>query len=754
MAQEEALLVPMQTWALVVNGRQQTMRRWGMNYNNLRHYQSSLPAPFHTDIDDIFASTPKNEGIYLMWNLPAALRHGSQSANGSGIVFPPVPNRWLVVRFHGPVTGRQATAWIVESDQKNTSTGDGSAHATGSTYLDSSTSTPQQMIIGRNRPLVGWSEPGISPVTLQAVAPENVMFSAFQSTNNNVFSFHDNLVTQNILVDTLSYLVVGWYANGTNDPLAQGKVFLSQLQAFHWSVSDTSRTTTRSLYHGMVNAISWKQGTDAIPSPRDTASTNVNVAVGYSGIDALTARVASQLSSQQSKLNALLLEAFQYGMLDVLDQPGGQGLLEDKLREKWYGFTNGGTEWEIVDNTPVDNTTIADPPTADEVQAENQWLSVLNQQQATLDQSQVTLNGLQQQLYELWWKRGYANWYYSTLLRWPDGTTKQQFDAAFDTTNANSLISRTNAQLNLVKQQLENVPHETSAVTLEQATTQFAQDHHLPSSRRLKANALPRYWHANDPVALISGVNHATVDDFQGTLPCRWSDQIVTGIIYHNAALALDRIRPLVPEPDGWTNLPFAADSITRLLTEFFILDPTNASSIANAVLHTSDTQTISDLQKHMGSASVPAAASMILPFFGTEGWQQPWIPLFLEWQVTWYPIPFQQADMNLWHFDGLEYQFNQSIPQPSPQTLTGRSLLTPQVQNAFKKQLESFLQQHPDETLYQQLDTFISQMDNWDFLSQSMEGFTTQVALRNPFSMLAPDSTQILFADTQRSLM
>lgn len=750
MTETSALLVPIQVWALVLNGRQQTLRRWEMNYNNLRSYQTPQPAPFHSDIDDTFASQPQNQGVYLLWNLPAALRHGSRQAAGE-IEFPPVPNRWLIVRNSGPLTKRSAMAWIVESDQVNSNTGDGSPHDTGSTYIDASGGLPGQTAIGRNRPLAGWSEPGESMIPLQAVAPGNMLFSAFQSTNNNIFSFHDNLTTQNITEGTLSYLVTGWYSDPQRDPLAAQGDFASILQGLHWTVQASGQSATRSLYHGSINSLTWKQGTDPIPSPRDTAETDVTVSVGYSGIDALTALVAQQLSAEKSSLDALLLEAFHYGLLGELDQPGGRGILEERLREKWYGFSSREIAWEIVDATSS-GPTPPDPPSETEIRVEKQWLSDLNQAQIALEQAQTTLRGLQRQLYELWWKRGYATWRRNTFGKWPFGTDQQQFDAAFDPDGAHSLVSRVNAQLNQVQSLLARVPHPTSDLSFEQAVERFAQDHKLSSKRRLKANARPRSWHANDPTILLSGVNHVKVDDYQSTLPCRWPEQIVSSILYKNAPLSLDQIRDLIPVPDGWEHVPFAETAITALLDEFFLLDPANAASIAEAVFHTSDPAFISDLQKHMGAQSMPAGKTL-LPFFGLEPWEQAWIPLFLEWQVTWYPLPFQQQGRDLWTFDGLEYQFQQSIPQPSPQTLTGRSLLTLQAQNTFKKQLEDFIKHHPDETLLAQLDAFIAQMDQWDFLSQVMEGFTTQIALRNPFAMLSPDSQTALFQDTQRSL-
>ena len=67
-------------------------------------------------------AAPLNIGIHLQWELPDFFRNGVQRAGGD-IVFPPAPNRWLVVRSlslwdtnqnaYGPVTFK---SFIIESD--------------------------------------------------------------------------------------------------------------------------------------------------------------------------------------------------------------------------------------------------------------------------------------------------------------------------------------------------------------------------------------------------------------------------------------------------------------------------------------------------------------------------------------------------------------------------------------------------------------------------------------------------------------
>ena len=69
-----------------------------------------LPDPFSE-------RAPRPKGAYLHWALPDALTGGSGTAHGGDVSFPPIPDRWLVVRLSTPQPGarRAVTAWVLES---------------------------------------------------------------------------------------------------------------------------------------------------------------------------------------------------------------------------------------------------------------------------------------------------------------------------------------------------------------------------------------------------------------------------------------------------------------------------------------------------------------------------------------------------------------------------------------------------------------------------------------------------------------
>ena len=72
----------------------------------------------HTLLPDPFTErAPRPKGGYLHWALPDALTSGSGTAHGGDVSFPPIPDRWLVVRLSTPEPGarRAVTAWVLES---------------------------------------------------------------------------------------------------------------------------------------------------------------------------------------------------------------------------------------------------------------------------------------------------------------------------------------------------------------------------------------------------------------------------------------------------------------------------------------------------------------------------------------------------------------------------------------------------------------------------------------------------------------
>jgi hypothetical protein len=764
------LIVPIEVQAMVVNNANMNFIRGAMHYDQLKNFMSPSPAPFQNDAGNDFASKAANQGVYLMWTLPRALRHGGQNARGS-IDFHFVPNRWLIVRLYRPAVPPNTlppaekpavAAWVVQSDFLDTSKGT-------SSFLDPTATAPTQTLIGRKvsiTPAAPWQEPGnTTPYFLKAVAESNPAFAAYQPFNQNVFSIFDDLVTQNIGAGTISYFVFGWYSQSSADVLSgwkarvKGEDFNDLLNQLDWTATTPDRlNTTTSVYHGGAFAVSWQPGGPVPASPKDGVAPQV--AVGNTSVDGVVAFARAAFKKSPPKgltpQQAVdLLEAFQYNVLPMLGQPGGEQMLEQKIRSQWFGSTPAGTTWAIVDAQAPTGAVPAPGPTKAELALEATWHTALNNAQTSFDQSMRKLMGVQRNLFELWWKKGAASLYFQQtgFDHWPwTITSSQQFDSAMAPliTQAQSLFS----ELNTLASQL---PVVTETIALSQAIINFAKTKNLPATRTLKAVAAPRFWSPGDPVAVISNTSHLMKIDPDTTLRCRWPSELVSELNVSAATqikISSAQLASFLPEV-AWANLPNLSKT---LFTEFFLLDPANASLVAAGA---NQNLTLDQLKTLAASMSPPKTANGQAPdILAPFPWAQPWQPVYLDWAIQWFQVSFQQKDGKPnWQFNGLDYDLVPGLPEPAtPATLlTGRAVLTPKPSFEFKSRIDQFVTDYPDSAATKQLkaiEDLMTTVQGWDFLSQSLSGLHTQIASWNPVPTQNPDSKLLTGGASLRDLI
>jgi hypothetical protein len=759
------LIAPIEVQAMVVNNANMNFVRSAMNYRQLANFMGPGPAPFQNDAGNGFAGGAANQGVYLMWTLPKAMRHGQQNAAGS-LDFPLVPNRWLVVRLYRPAVAAPSpqapavAAWVIQSDFLDSTKGT-------SSFLDPRTAQSTPTLIGQKVPITSaapWQEPsGATAYFLRAVTESNPAFAAYQPFNQNVFSLFDDLVTQGIGSGRVSYFVLGWYSQSAADilfgwqPGVKGKDFDDLLGQLQWTATaPASQSTQSSLYHGGVFAVSWESGGSPPPSPKDGVAPQV--AVGNTSVDGVVAFARAAFEKAQSppagmtpQQAADLLEAFQYNLLPKLGVPGGEAMLEQAIRSVWFGSSHAGTAWTIVDAQTPAGAPPAPAPSAAELANEAAWLSALNTAQASFDQAMRELIGVQRDLFELWWKKGAAYVYYqqSGSVNWPWTITSS---TQFDTTMA-PLIAQAQTLHGQLGTLASQIPTATNTVSLSQAIINFANAKNLPSTRMLKAVAAARFWGPGDPVAVISNTAHLLKIDPDTELPCRWPSELVsqlnvsasgggtTGPQFTISSSQLESFLPAVP----WANLPSLGQS---LFAEFFLLDPANALLVASGA---SQTLTAAQVEAVAESMSPPHAATRQVPaILAAYPWVQAWQPVYLDWEIEWFPVPFQQNDGTAnWQFNGLDYDLVPGLPAPTtpPAVLRGRAVLTPKPSFEFKARIDQFIKDYPGSQATQQLqatEDLVATVDGWDFLSQSFSGLHTQIASWNPVPTQNPESTRL----------
>lgn len=770
MSVQSPLIVPLVVEAFAVNDKGRTaldknFYRAEMQYDAIYDYDliNGLTlgnGAYGANDTSFFSDSSKSQyydGVYLKWRLPDAFTKGVTDAAGVP-QYPCVPNRWLVVRYAPLSAGTQPTAWIIESDYigpNNTSPQSYLSHE-GSMYVQSQFATNDKTIgvrIGQNVPLSTgmWTESGHS-LKLTAVAPGNPAFAHYQPACNNVFSLIDPLNGHAPDPDTLSYQVFGWFSNAADDPLAKvdGECdFACLLEKLGWELekgTDHALTADWSLMCGMVSGVVWETA-KVPPGGGPGPATPVSIAVGNTAVEALTALIAGQGGHA---IDTDLLEAFQLGLIDVLDKADAGAVLSDAVHSSFYQKFTGGYVWEIVDaagaNTHVEQQ---------ELQKELRWLAVLNQDQEQLDQAQRQLAALQRQLYVMWWKYVEFNNAYQGPPPPPDipglSDTKD-LAQQLNPTVEGSLAARVSEQQKTVNTLAGQVPHGDTPGALKAEIARYALAHQLPVNRELKRASAPVFYEPNNPVVLIAGAGASGIVPRQPTLCCRFPSQIITGFQCGTTKITASTPNLKIPIPSlspvtgvAW----LATDLPKKLLQEFFLLDPNNAATFATAT-----GLKVGDVRKAMNkSASYEGMGTLpTLPgsdaSWATNPWtwtQNPWHPLLLVYQANYYPIVYGTAEQPNWSFKEGQYVWNrQGAITDQPNGVSGIIQLTPAASFNMRSRIQSFLKNNPDlspktEQEFKNLLNFVLTHDSWDLLTQALDGFNQQLLLHLPGVWLGP---------------
>ena len=706
---DPVLVVPMTCRALALNQgvkNRDTFRWWQFNYTSLNHFKS--PEPEGTDRE--WGS--RDPGVYLHWTLPRTLRSGIQYRRTGQIVYPLVPNRWLIVHLNGATT-RQAVAWVLESDCPWTSRAKPLVdskrtcmyladpgliamwHRSSDEYRKGFQPNPDPKspikvaTLGIPFPLNDWKERAAETMFLTAVAPSNAVFTAYYPHNMGVFSFYDDL--KGIDKDTLSYYVIGWYSDPRKDVLASwpsqpnpDQAYQDLLTQLGWTVKGGSEQKARtSLYEGAVFQLSWNRtgkppAKDPLQAIRDTG--RLNAAVGNTTIDAFTSLIAVQLQAKGHKPEEVeqvveLLRAFQYDFLQTINEVNGDALLQQRIHQAWFGSRPGGYRWTIV---PKESDTGTPAVLTD---AEAAWLLQLNRDQAELDAALEELFDLQWRVNSLWYRRGYLSDSDNLFPDPPDGVGDlgdfmKKLSPELDPAQANSSAGRLLAKTRAVLQLLARLPQPvaTGSPNPEQAFLKgieaFAQQKGLGADKVLKAVPAPRFWRANHPVIVVSGVEPSPASDPKDAPQVRLSTHLVTGFaVGKNVAVNATTARGAIPSLGDVSGLPPA---IPSLFEELFFLDPAGAAAIAAATGQSS--QEVSDAILARSSYQPP------LPDFDLGPWTQPWTPLFMEWVVSYSHIPDGADGTPNWTFDGTDYRFTPGgrTVVTEDRSVAGISLLSP----------------------------------------------------------------------------
>lgn len=381
-------------------------------------------------------------GTHLHWALPDGLTNGVHirrdtdgRANpvngvlvGQDLVFPFVPDRWLVTRSDSD--GRQQ--WVVESNYLHPpaeSPLDATSEATSPpaiTYPYHDGTHPQPFrYLGRAVPWADWVEAdgdGSNPDylhTLTALGYGEPTFAAFYPNCYSVFGFHDAAGPPGD-GGARQYEIIGWYSQWAQDclratPLAdtleavrarqeattnETAVFREALrQAYGWAIDDTIASMDnidllpdRSFFYARLALL------PSVFSPENVVDKPVTVAIGNSSTEALSAFLAYTQEGKKTileeQLEALhLLPTLEGQQLDVGPR------FRNARHERSFTAVPAGTLWTLRPDGGEQQATQTTLPIA-----LAHKLNMLNQRQGAYDRAQQEIESLRYQLFADWYK--------------------------------------------------------------------------------------------------------------------------------------------------------------------------------------------------------------------------------------------------------------------------------------------------------------------------------------------------------------
>lgn len=217
LLRETRLLVPVDLQALFVpEGDTEPMVRLPMALAAPEEVSRAdqMPAPFDP-------GTPRPSGVHLHWAMPDALLRGRLNRSGqvgtNKLGLPVLPDRWVVLRllYPGEAVLPEVTGWALEADRALAvplaEWSEGGAAATGA----KATGIP------------------LDPGQLTGTVGGSIVWASAYDAVLNRFAFHDPLDGVEGLAegDLATYLVAGWWSDPARDPLdaARGKESLDEL---------------------------------------------------------------------------------------------------------------------------------------------------------------------------------------------------------------------------------------------------------------------------------------------------------------------------------------------------------------------------------------------------------------------------------------------------------------------------------------------------------------------------------------------
>ena len=527
------------------------------------------------------------------------------------------------------------------------------------------------------------------------------------------------------------------------------------------------------LCHGIISEIKWKK--DASYRPGMSDNKPASVAVGNTAIDALTALFDNMLNNATL---AKLLEAFQYDLLSELEKVNGNDVVEQKVHERTFRPLAHGIRWELIQENPTsgfetekDNA----PPISGDIRV---LLQNLNAKQREINRLKRERGSLKSELYASWYQR---------IQNKQDSRSSEQ--------DLITQIERLSSQIAALEDEENQRPKGDEWDLLQEKLNVF-----LPGYS-LQALDEPRFWRPNDPVILLRGEafrrskRHGEDGRFRSDqrLLCRLGGQEITALKMTIPNAKVDVVEFGPDDIDKWCHSVINAatlpcpQTVASLFREalFLTLNQQRCHDISVAAFEKNElglankypdavTHYAKRLFDHVLETIWPDAENSdpddsplrfevkdsdgTVSAFEFDGkspsplvlakWDKnPWVPLFLYWDVNWQPAysaTTQTLQLNDnknakggWQLNtqGTGFDLDGTMSVGHEQRYSGTTLLTPAATLTFSDRLRRYNLSHHDPVL-KKMQTAAASMN---ILCQSIGGLMDQFLMRKACLELQP---------------
>ena len=755
----ERLLIPLSVKAMLVGttAKKAVFSKLSYQYEFLSPEITDVPVDaIEPDIMSVTGFLEGDRGIYLHFSLPDTLTKGAQREGSDEVEYPAVANRWLITRMWTSQDGTLRTkCFIIEGDVLQESSGAGFYNLKSASYPYPQDELLPYRYIGRTYPgrIAREELPAVKEriIPLRAVAPANPCFAAFLPDCCNVFGFFDDLKEESgeyLRNIKLSYMVCGWYDDEREDILAAVGSAAECKEKLFWKAPEQMEFPAQVLCHGLISDIGWIDENTDYSKGILYGFKEPELAIGNTSMEALAAYEEAKVPKES--LNEFTATMLLCGAKHRLKE--GNGLIKamDDIHKARFGCRVNIGRYAVKEKAKENQDKFLryENKNREETPLESRFilpLKALNLAEEELFCLREGLKDKQEELYDLFYK------YVNRNMEMEDALVRLRQDKLMEQYRVRMELLST--EINNLHSQIVQREEEKNRKE-EQLIQQMGEDY------RLTKLSDQSFWEPNDPVLMLFGLDR----DYSRGADVRFSDENI--VLCRSSRelisqLTLEPVKELLSESItvGAEEL-FDHSEISEviekhklplecigLIEEGCLLSPGFSGRIAacaadkasitqpdkikvlEKMIRRLQTAPVNgEIYRALDKQSLCRAAGFdgIFPeIYAISYWKQPWNPLYLCWQLTFYPDPKvlqEEPGLEDWILKEEDYIYQgDEIKIDQKLVCTGRSVVTPYAAEAAAQMMKEIVLDEP----------LLQDIRNMSILSQKLNGFHDKLLMK-----------------------